>query len=153
MTDVTEAPIADPTQGEDLATDDQASRTQSQTTRNVARRIKALRARRGWSAQKVSDLCGELGVPIERSVLAGLETGKRAKLAVDELMAFAAVFEVEPAFLLTAPGSRAVPIATELVGLLEKLADADEPDPKALQQAWSQYQALGVELKELNADA
>lgn len=131
------------------ADDDQASRTQSQTTRNVARRIRALRDRRGWSAQKVSDLCGELGIPIERSVLSGLESGKRAKLAVDELMVFASVFEVEPAYLLTAPGSRAVPIATNLVGLLEKLAASDEPDPEIVQQARSQYRLLGLELEEL----
>lgn len=132
-----------------IATDDQTDRTQSPTTRNVARRIKALRARRGWSAQKVSDLCGELGVPIERSVLSGLENGRRAKLGVDELMVLATVFEVEPAHLLTAPGSRAVPIATELVGLLEKLAASNEPDPEVVHQAQNQYRLLGLELEEL----
>jgi len=134
---------------EEPAAEDQANRTQSLTTRNVARRIRALRNRRGWSAQKVSDLCGELGTPIERSVLSGLESGKRTKLAVDELMVFAAVFEVEPAYLLTAPGSRALPIAMELVALLERLAGSDGTDPEAVRQVQNQYRLLGVELDEV----
>lgn len=134
---------------EDAFASDQSGRAQSLTTRNVARRVRTLRKRRGWSAQKVSDLCRELGVPVERSTLAGLESGRRVKLAVDELMAFAAVFEVEPAFLLSTPGSRAVLIATGLVGLLEDLATSDEPDPKTIQCARDQHRLLGLELEEM----
>jgi len=135
---------------EDLATAGRHAGTQGPTTRAVARRIRMLRNGRGWSAQKVSDMCGERGVLIDRSVLSGLENGNgRSRISVDELTVLAAVFEVEPAYLLTVPGSRAVPIATELVSLVEKLADTDVPDPEVVQQAWSQYRLLGLELEEL----
>jgi len=52
------------------------------------------------SAQKMSDACAELGMPIERSVLAGLENGRRKFVTVAEVMVFGRALGVAPASLI-----------------------------------------------------
>lgn len=52
------------------------------------------------SAQKLSDRCGELGVPIERSVLAGLENRKRAKISLAEVLVLGMALNVAPILLI-----------------------------------------------------
>lgn len=52
------------------------------------------------SAQKMADALAELGVPVERSVLAGLENGRRKIVTVAEVIAFARVLNVAPLALI-----------------------------------------------------
>lgn len=65
-------------------------------TREVAIRVKELRKARGWSAQRLSTEMARIGCPIERSVLANFESGRRSKLTVVELYAFAHLLGVNP---------------------------------------------------------
>jgi len=57
------------------------------------------------SAQKVADACTALGVPIERSVLAGLENRRRSIVTVAEVIALARVLDVSPLSLIFPVGS------------------------------------------------
>lgn len=52
------------------------------------------------SAQQLADRCAELGLPIRRSVLANLESGRRETLSVAELLVLAKALEVAPILLL-----------------------------------------------------
>lgn len=56
------------------------------------------------SAQQLADACTDLGVPIQRSVLANLESGRRTNLSVPELLALAQVLQVPPLLLLVPLG-------------------------------------------------
>lgn len=53
------------------------------------------------SAQRLADRCGELGVPISRSILADLENGRRGNISVAELIVLARALDVAPFDLLT----------------------------------------------------
>ncbi|MGC9473272.1 helix-turn-helix domain-containing protein [Streptomyces sp. WG4] len=55
---------------------------------------------RGMSAQQLSDRCGELGLPIARSVLANFESGRRPTLSVAELLVLAEALGVPPTSLV-----------------------------------------------------
>lgn len=70
----------------------------------VAREVRRHRLRRGWSAQALSDRCAEVGMPIQRSVLANMESGRRSTVTVAELLVLAAALQVSPAELLFAVG-------------------------------------------------
>ncbi len=62
--------------------------------------IKALRAERGWSAQKLADECERVGMKgLNRSAISKLETGAR-NLKADEAVQLAQVFGVTTDFLL-----------------------------------------------------
>ena len=52
------------------------------------------------SAQQVADECEKRGLPIKRSVLANLESGRRTTLSVPELLILADVLGVPPIVLL-----------------------------------------------------
>jgi transcriptional regulator with XRE-family HTH domain len=52
------------------------------------------------SAQQLSDRCGELGLPIARSVLANFESGRRPTLSVAELLVLAEALDVPPTSLV-----------------------------------------------------
>lgn len=69
-------------------------------TETIAANLRTLRKERQWSAQGLSDRLLAAGVPIERSVIANLENGRRAAVSVHELLALADVFGVVPSFLL-----------------------------------------------------
>lgn len=65
-------------------------------TRHIARRVRELRRQRGWSGEKLAArvegwTTGNVGK---------LETGRRERLSVDELIAVAAAFGVAPSDLL-----------------------------------------------------
>lgn len=78
-------------------------------TQVVARRVAALRARRGLSAQKLADRCANYGMPeLNRSVLTNLENNRRQAVTVDELLTLALALGVAPLHLLipTDDGSR-----------------------------------------------
>lgn len=70
--------------------------------RGVARELRRHRERRGLSAQELSDECTRLGMPIQRSVIANFENGRRASVGVAELLVFAAALKI-PAVWLIAP--------------------------------------------------
>lgn len=69
----------------------------------VVERVKELRKRRGWSAQKLAEEMAGVGVPWERMVVTKLENGRRASLTVEELLALAYVLDVAPLHLLVPP--------------------------------------------------
>lgn len=66
----------------------------------IARRIKELRARRGWTAEKLGNELTRHGAKFDRFTISNLESGKRQNVTVDELMAMAVVFDVAPVNLL-----------------------------------------------------
>lgn len=56
------------------------------------------------SAQELADRCAALGHPIQRSVIANLESGRRTTVTVAELIIFGAALEVPPAYLVFPAG-------------------------------------------------
>jgi transcriptional regulator with XRE-family HTH domain len=72
-------------------------------TQVVAARMKKLREKRGWTAAELARQMKAAGIPWERIVVTKLETGRRASVSVDELLALAAVLNVAPVHLLVPP--------------------------------------------------
>ncbi|MEV7264181.1 helix-turn-helix transcriptional regulator [Micromonospora aurantiaca] len=70
----------------------------------VAGEVRRHRKKQGMSAQRLSDLCAELGWPIPRSVLANLESGYRETITVPELLVLAQALRVPPLRLLVPLG-------------------------------------------------
>jgi transcriptional regulator with XRE-family HTH domain len=73
----------------------------------VARRVKELRKRRGWSARRLAEACAATGSPqLSESVIANIESGRREDgrrrrdVTVDETIAFAKALEVPAIHLL-----------------------------------------------------
>lgn len=79
----------------------------------VASQVKRYRKARGMSAQQVADACSALGYPLQRSVLANFESGRRATVTVAELLVLAKVLGVAPILLIyplgTEPTTEALP--------------------------------------------
>jgi transcriptional regulator with XRE-family HTH domain len=75
----------------------------AEITRAVSAEIRCRRQALGWSAQKLADECAGLGMPaITRTLISDLENGRRASIAVAELLAIAHILGVTPAALLCA---------------------------------------------------
>lgn len=70
----------------------------------IARELRRHRERRGLSAQELADSCAALGMPIQRSVIANFENGRRASIGVAELLVFAAVLKIPPIWLIAPMG-------------------------------------------------
>ncbi|MFD9398360.1 helix-turn-helix transcriptional regulator [Streptomyces sp. NPDC060011] len=66
----------------------------------IAKRIKELRARRGWTAEKLGVEVTRHGAKFDRFTISNLENGKRQNVTVDELLAFAMTFDVAPIHLM-----------------------------------------------------
>jgi transcriptional regulator with XRE-family HTH domain len=66
----------------------------------IAKRIKELRARRGWTAEKLGKELTRHGAKFDRFTISNLESGKRQNVTINELMAIAFVFDVAPVNLL-----------------------------------------------------
>ncbi len=67
----------------------------------VARRMKELRQRRGWTAAELADRCAEIGMPeLNRSVIANIESHRRKYVTVDEAFTLAYALDVAPIHLL-----------------------------------------------------
>jgi transcriptional regulator with XRE-family HTH domain len=66
---------------------------------NVASNVRRLRAGQGMSTTKLSKALGDHGRPITATGITRIEWGNRA-IDVDDLVALARVFNVEPAILL-----------------------------------------------------
>lgn len=69
----------------------------------IGRRVKDLRKGQGFSAQTLAERMADLGIPWKREVVANLETGRRATVGVDELLALAIVLDVPHTTLLVNP--------------------------------------------------
>jgi transcriptional regulator with XRE-family HTH domain len=93
-------------------------------TAGVAEALKRYRKKRGMSAQEVTDACAAVGHAIPRSVIANLESGRRAGLDIAELLVLAEVLGIPPVTLLFPPDS------TEPV----------EPLPGRVMHAWHAIQ-------------
>ncbi|MFD5425245.1 helix-turn-helix domain-containing protein [Streptomyces sp. NPDC127084] len=75
---------------------------------SIATEVRRHRQRRKMSAQQLSDRCGELGLPIQRSVLANLESGRRTTINVAEVLVLAAALGVPPGELIFPVGNSPV---------------------------------------------
>ncbi|YCN53432.1 helix-turn-helix domain-containing protein [Rhodococcus erythropolis] len=71
---------------------------QAETVRRVAETVNKLRGNR--SAQWLSDQTAELGFRVARSTISDLETGRRTRLDIAELLVIAAALNVPPVMLL-----------------------------------------------------
>ncbi len=66
----------------------------------VAENVRRLRRRNRLSAQELAERTAEAGYHVTRSIIANLETRRREDVSVDELVALATAFDLEPAALL-----------------------------------------------------
>lgn len=71
----------------------------------IAQEVRRYRQAQKLSAQQLADRTAEIGMPINRSVLANLESGRRDTVSVAELFVLAAALRVPP-LLLTFPAGR-----------------------------------------------
>lgn len=69
-------------------------------TRVVAERVRELRKRHGWSAERLAGEMKAVGIPWERMVVTKLETNRRSSVTLEELLALAYVLDVAPVHLL-----------------------------------------------------
>ncbi len=66
----------------------------------VARRVKELRKRHGWTAADLAARCADMGMEtLNRSVLANVESGRRKYVTIDEVLVLAHVLDVAPLHL------------------------------------------------------
>lgn len=73
-------------------------------TRMVGNNIKTARREVGkMSAQKLADLCAEMGHPIQRDVISNLENGRRASLPITDLIVIAEALGVPALSLIFDP--------------------------------------------------
>lgn len=75
----------------------------------ISRRVKELRARKGWSATELGEQLAAAGIPWNRSVVANFENGRRTTVSVPEWLALARVLDVAPMHLLIEPEGPATP--------------------------------------------
>lgn len=74
-------------------------------TRGVGQRVAYYRNRADLTASMLSARCAELGLPVDRNVVAKLENGHRNSVTVDEVYVLAAALEVPPLLLLFGVGT------------------------------------------------
>lgn len=67
---------------------------------SIAAEVRRHRQEQGLSAQQLSERCAQVGMPIQRSVLANLESGRRSTVTVAEVLVLAAALRVAPAQLI-----------------------------------------------------
>jgi transcriptional regulator with XRE-family HTH domain len=66
--------------------------------------VRTTRERKGWTQQQLADRLAALDCPIDRSIIAKIESGKRG-VSLDEAFAFAAALGVSPAALALPRGT------------------------------------------------
>lgn len=69
-------------------------------TEAIARRVSALRQRKGLNRQQLGEAMTACGVEWNRFTVSSLENGKRQNVSVTELLALARVLDVAPVHLL-----------------------------------------------------
>lgn len=67
---------------------------------SVAREVRRHRQAQGLSAQQLADRCAQIGMPIQRSVLANLESGRRTTVTIAEVLVLAHALNVPPGVLM-----------------------------------------------------
>jgi transcriptional regulator with XRE-family HTH domain len=72
----------------------------------MAAEVRRYRQERSMSAQQLADRCAALGAPIDRTVIANLENGRRPFVSVAEVLVLAAALEVSPLVLAIPLGRR-----------------------------------------------
>ncbi|MFI7452336.1 helix-turn-helix domain-containing protein [Nonomuraea sp. NPDC049714] len=103
-------------------------------TEAIAKRLRALRVRRGWSARELGDRCAAVGMAtLDRTAITNIEIGRRQKVSVDELLVLAFVLDVAPLHLL-------VPVDAT-IGDLDPKAEA--PDRPVLYKITPERFAIG----------
>ncbi|MEU8535455.1 helix-turn-helix domain-containing protein [Streptomyces parvulus] len=83
----------------------------------IAQRVKALRGRKGWSAEELGNALQGEGVKWDRFTVANLEKGKRQNVTVVELLALAKVLDAAVVNLL-------VPLTDEPYQVTPALAES-----------------------------
>ncbi|WP_083502213.1 helix-turn-helix transcriptional regulator [Sphaerimonospora mesophila] len=68
--------------------------TPEDPVRVVARRVRELRRRKGWTAAQLGEALTAQGVPWDRFTVSNLENGKRQNVTLTELLALATVLDV-----------------------------------------------------------
>jgi transcriptional regulator with XRE-family HTH domain len=84
----------------------------TQLTARVAEQIRAARKAAGLTVAGTSDACAALGVPVQKTTITNLETGRRTSVDLAEFLVLAQVLGVPPIALLFPLG------ASETVELL-----------------------------------
>lgn len=69
-------------------------------TATVAKRVREVRTRRGWTAEELAEKLAAQGLKWERSTVAKLENKKRQSITLTEWLTLAAVLNVAPMHLL-----------------------------------------------------
>jgi transcriptional regulator with XRE-family HTH domain len=72
-------------------------------TKVIAARVKELRKSRGWSAADLAQAMKAVGIEWERIIVTKLETGRRASVSVEEMLALAYVLDVAVVDLVVPP--------------------------------------------------
>ncbi|MHB1432017.1 MAG: helix-turn-helix domain-containing protein [Streptosporangiaceae bacterium] len=72
--------------------------------RDVGRRLAYFRGKTGLTASALSQRCAERGLPLDRNVIAKLETGHRQSVTLDEVLVLAAALGVPPGQLVFGVG-------------------------------------------------
>ena len=115
---------------------------QSSVTETIGRRLRALRAQRGLSAQGLADLCDGLGrSDLKRQVISNIENGRRAYVAVDEALVLAYALNVAPVLLLMpSNGADALQIAPDVsmptTSALAWITGEEEPADRERRLEW-----------------
>jgi transcriptional regulator with XRE-family HTH domain len=71
----------------------------------IGKRVAYYRSKADLTASMVSARCGELGLPLDRNVIAKIERGHRNSVTVDEVCVLAAALNVAPLQLLFGVGT------------------------------------------------
>jgi transcriptional regulator with XRE-family HTH domain len=66
---------------------------------SFAEQLEGVRRRKGWTQQQLADRMETMGLPLDRSAIAKIETQRRA-VSLEEALAFAAALGVSPAALV-----------------------------------------------------
>ncbi|MFC8078325.1 helix-turn-helix domain-containing protein [Streptomyces sp. NPDC057307] len=82
------------------ADEDDVPEWEDRVKANVAGEVRRRRKEMGWSAQDLADRCEELGHPIPRTVIANMESGRRATLPLVDVIVLAAALETYPVCLI-----------------------------------------------------
>ena len=80
---------------------------QTQQAKILAARVKDLRIKRGWSAERLAHEMTAVGVHWNRLVVTKLENGHRRDVSVTELLALGRVLQCAPVHLIVPPDADA----------------------------------------------
>lgn len=73
---------------------------QEPLARHAARRMRTLRAYRGWSQEQLAREVTRRGYPVKRTLLAAIESGRKRGVSVDLAVALASALDVPVMVLL-----------------------------------------------------